>query len=139
MIIETVAKRKVGVCRYCKGEYEVMTFPKVDACKTPKLALAIMRSDFVVECPHCGEKMMLVYPMYIFDAEQNVALVYSRYWQQAKKMAEEIVPVPIGSNGKPVKIKTFTHWPDFHLELYKYTEKVQRRVEKAEKEATKEA
>ena len=56
MIIETVAKRKVGVCRYCKGEYEVMTFPKVDACKTPKLALAIMRSDFVVECPHCGEK-----------------------------------------------------------------------------------
>ena len=135
MIIETVAKRKVGVCRYCKGEYEVMTFPKVDACKTPKLALAIMRSNFIVECPHCGEKTMLVHPMYIFDAEQNVALVYSRYWQQAKKMAEDIAPVPIGKNGKPIKIRTFTQWFDFRSAMSKYYSSVKRRVEKAEKEA----
>ena len=139
MIIETVAKRKVGVCRYCKGEYEVMTFPKVDARKTPKLALAIMRSNFIVECPYCGGKSQLQHPMYFFDVENNIVLVYSQYWNQAKKMAEVIVPVPIGKNGKPIKIRIFTQWFDFRGAMFKYYSNVKRRVEKAEKESTKEA
>ena len=90
MSIESEAKRFVGVCRDCKGEYEVRTFTKVDACKTPKLALAIMESNFVVECPYCGGKSQLQHPMYFFDVENNIVLVYSQYWNQAKKMAEDI-------------------------------------------------
>ena len=139
MIIETVAKKMVGVCGACKGEYEVRTFPKVDACKTPKLALAIMESNFVVECPYCGGKSQLQHPMYFFDVENNIALVYSQYWNQAKKMAEDIVPVPIGKNGKPIKIRTFTQWFDFRAAMFKYYSSVKHRVEKAEQESTKEA
>lgn len=139
MIIETVAKRLVGVCRNCKGEYEIRTLSKVDACKTPKLALMIMESNFILECPHCGDKTFLQHPMYFFDVENNIALVYSQYWNQAKKMAEDIVPVPIGKNGKPIKIRTFTQWFDFRSAMIKYYASVKRRVEKAEKEAAKEA
>ena len=139
MIIESEAKRFVGVCRDCKGEYEVRTFTKVDACKTPKLALAIMESNFVVECPYCGGKSQLQHPMYFFDVENNIVLVYSQYWNQVKKMAEDIVPVPIGKNGKPIKIRTFTQWFDFRAAMFKYYSSVKHRVEKAEKEAADKA
>ena len=54
-------------------------------------------------------------------------------------MAEDIVPVPIGKNGKPIKIRTFTQWFDFHSAMIKYYASVKHRGEKAEKEAAKEA
>ena len=131
MIIETVAKRKVGACPYCGGEYEVTTFPKVDACATPKLAMKLVESNFLVTCPHCEKKSLVVYLMYYFDIERNIALVYSQYWQQAKKMAEEIVPVPIGKNGKRIKIKTFTQWFEFWLAICEYRACLKQRVAKA--------
>ena len=73
------------------------------------------------------------YPTYYFDVERNIALVYSPYWQQAKKMAEEIVPVPIGKNGKRIKIKTFTQWPDFFFTICEYHACVKKRVKQAQK------
>ena len=134
MIIETLAQKNLVVCPYCGGEYEATSFPIVNACTTPKIAMRVIESNFLVTCPHCEKKSLLIHPMYYFDVERNIALVYSRYWNQAKKMAEDIVPVPIGKNGKPIKIRTFTRWFDFRSAMFKYYSSVKRRVEKAEQE-----
>ena len=110
MIIKTVSKRQPSVCFHCGRDFEMKTYPVINACETPEIALELIEErHFVDKCPHCGKMAIsFAYPMYYFDVERNIALVYSLYWQQAKKMAEEIVPVPIGKNGKRIKIKTFT-------------------------------
>ena len=72
--------------------------------------------------------------MYYFDVERNIALVYSRYWNQAKKMAKDIVPVPIGKNGKPIKIKTYSEWCDYNLAMCEYYGSAERRAKKAQKQ-----
>ena len=112
------------------GEYEATSFPIVNACTTPKIAMRVIESNFLVTCPHCEKKSLLIHPMYYFDVERNIALVYSRYWNQAKKMAKDIVPVPIGKNGKPIKIKTYSEWCDYNLAMCEYYGSAERRAKK---------
>ena len=133
MIIETLAQKNLVVCPYCGGEYEATSFPVVNACTTPKIAMRVIERNFLVTCPHCEKQSLLIHPMYYFDVERNIVLVYSPYWQQAKKMAEEIVPVPIGKNGKRIKIKTFTQWSDFFFTICEYHACVKKRVKQAQK------
>ena len=134
MIIETLAQKNLVVCPCCGGEYEATSFPIVNACTTPKIAMRVIESNFLVTCPHCEKKSLLIHPMYYFDVERNIALVYSRYWNQAKKMAKDIVPVPIGKNGKPIKIKTYSEWCDYNLAMCEYYGSVERRAKKAQKQ-----
>ena len=141
MIIKTVSKRQPSVCFHCGREFGIRTYPVINACETPEIALELIEErHFTDVCPHCGKiAISFAYPTYYFDVERNIALVYSPYWQQAKKMAEEIIPVPIGKNGKSIKIRTFTQWYDFRTAMFKYYSSVKRRVEKAEKEAADKA
>ena len=134
MIIETLAQKNLVVCPYCGGEYEATSFPIVNACTTPKIAMRVIESNFLVTCPHCEKKSLLIHPMYYFDVERNIALVYSRYWNQAKKMAKDIVPVPIGKNGKPIKIKTYSEWCDYNLAMCEYYVSAECRAKKAQKQ-----
>ena len=135
MIIKTVSKRQPSVCFHCRRDFEIRTYPVINACETPEIALELIEErHFTDVCPHCGKiAISFAYPTYYFDLERNRALVYSPYWQQAKKMAEEIVPVPIGKNGKRIKIKTFTQWPDFFFAICEYHACVKKRVKQAQK------
>ena len=135
MIIKTVSKRQPSVCSRCGREFGIRTYPVINACETPEIALELIEERYFFDkCPHCGKMAIsFAYPTYYFDVERNIALVYSTYWQQAKKMAEEIVPVPIGKNGKRIKIKTFTQWPDFFFAICEYHACVKKSVKQAQK------
>ena len=126
MIIKTVSKRQPSICFHCRRDFEIRTYPVINACETPEIALELIEERYFTDvCPHCGKMAIsFAYPTYYFDVERNIALVYSPYWQQAKKMAEEIVPVPIGKNGKRIKIKTFTQWSDFFSQWGQVTRKL---------------
>ena len=135
MIIKTKTKRQPSVCFHCGREFETRTYFVINACETPEIALELIEErHFTNACPHCGKTVIsFADPMYYFDVERNIALVYSQYWQQVKKMAEEIVPVPIGKNGKRIKIKMFTQWTDFFFTICEYHACVKKRVKQAQK------
>ncbi len=137
MIIKTETKKQASVCFHCGRDFGIKVFSVINACETPEIALELIEErHFADKCPHCGKMAIaFAYPMYYFDLERNIALVYSPYWQQAKKMANEIVPVPIGKNGKRIKIKTFTQWPEFFFEISEYHACLKKRVKKAQEQA----
>ena len=86
MIIKTKTKRQPSVCFHCGREFETRTYFVINACETPEIALELIEErHFTNACPHCGKTVIsFADPMYYFDVERNIALVYSQYWQQVK-------------------------------------------------------
>ena len=55
MIIKTVSKRQPSVCFHCRRDFEIRTYPVINACETPEIALELIEErHFTDICPHCG-------------------------------------------------------------------------------------
>lgn len=76
-------------CPYCEKEFEISKHEFINADKDRDLRDSCVSGDlFRVECPHCHEKYMLLYPVLYFDPSHKFVI-----WFSAKEMTKQMQAV----------------------------------------------